>query len=58
MNNLKDCFQVKPYRDQSPPEQYAYILHRVSFTVCILGSYLLACALFTFSVIYFNWLLE
>lgn len=57
MNKLKDCFEQKPYRDQTRPEQYAYILHRVSFPICIIGSAVIAFGLFTFCIVFVNWLL-
>jgi len=58
MINNNECFKVKPYRDQTRPEQYAYILHRVSFPICIIGSMVLDFSLFTFMIVFINYLLE
>jgi hypothetical protein len=58
MKTLQDYFEVKPFKEQNKYEQYAYKLHRISFPICILGSFILAYGLGAFSVVFFNWILE
>jgi hypothetical protein len=58
MLNNKDYFEVKKFKEQDKYEQYAYLLHRISFPICIIGSAILAFALLTFNIVFVNYLLE